>query len=105
MTDSTQHDRIEVLVRQWRTAEQSGRRIPLEELCSDCPELIPHVSQKLGLNDATLNLEVTGSVASTASQLPEQIGDFRIVQLLGQGGMGQSTSPKMCDSSDGSHSR
>jgi len=103
MTDSTQHDRIEVLVRQWRTAEQSGRRIPLEELCSDCPELIPHVSQKIGLNDPLVNHEA-GSV-TPVFMVPEQIGDFRIVQLLGQGGMGQSTSPKTSDSSDGSHSR
>jgi serine/threonine protein kinase len=106
--------RLEELLRRWKDLRQAGSRVPTpEQLCQDCPELLPAVRQRLqalqaeaGLDSATVDegtldaepakatiLAATapgpigGPTPTAAVPLPDLPG-YEILAELGRGGMG-----------------
>jgi serine/threonine protein kinase len=111
---------IEVLVSRWQDLRQAGKVSSPEELCADCPQLLPELRERLkrmaamekllaptgqetdsGVAAHEMETAAPGGVPPTedpkgfpflgppqgADELG-QLGEFRIVRLLGQGGMG-----------------
>ena len=85
--------------------EALGSRADPAELCRDCPELIPQLREavdRLRRGDATpsqmgstltaaegpMHPSAARSGAVTAALVPERIGEYRVVSVLGHGGMG-----------------
>jgi serine/threonine protein kinase len=96
--------RLGGLLHAWREAVNEGRHVTPGELCRDCPELLPELEKHIGaVQSMKAFLDDGSSVApdTTASELPckrgsplsdplpEQIGGYRVVGLLGEGGMGR----------------
>src|SRR5262245_40445694 len=96
--------RLDSLLAAWQEAKEAGRDVPAADLCRDCPELLPEVEKRLyGLRAVygLLEPESAGPETTTdvqtyppgprrgADPLPQTIGGYRVVRLLGKGGMGQ----------------
>src|SRR5689334_10104325 len=108
-------ERLAALLDSWQEAEASGQPVAPEELCRHCPALLPDLVRQIAVlrqfdalrsdvNGATdevrsVHIETsadwhrTGAAPHGATAgLPavgEEFGGYRIVALLGEGGMGR----------------
>jgi len=101
------------LVERWHTAFLGGRDIPAEELCRESPELLSELRSVLAATRSAIGraagtmlapqvpLTQAGDYTLPASQPPpmfdlmpknsvelDRVGDYKLVRVLGQGGMG-----------------
>jgi len=102
---------VDELVSRWESLRKQGQVMSAEELCAGRPELLPEVRQRLDALGDMERLLATGAPESTPShtdaeadahtsaaaaalrppQAPDELGrlgGYRILKLLGQGGMG-----------------
>lgn len=97
--------RLESLVLAWQEAREQGRDLPAAELCRDCPDLLPELERQIDAlrrMDGLLQPFLAASGDTGASErtgtyrpggagepLPEAVGGYRVIRLLGEGGMGR----------------
>jgi urea transport system substrate-binding protein len=82
--------RLSALLRRWQEARGVGAPVEPEELCRDCPELAGELRRLIG---ATVSPRMTTpDVPTRAAATPDsglgQLGGFKLVRVLGEGGMG-----------------
>lgn len=105
------HDPVSELVLRWQESRQRGLDICIEELCVGRPELLGEVQLRLNALAEMERLLATGALESTPSHTDAQedahtsamavalrppqgrdelgrLGGYRVLRLLGQGGMG-----------------
>lgn len=78
------------LLEVWYAAAEDGEPPALESLCVDCPELLDRLrsmvlGEQLAVNDAKSD-DIRSPGAKSA---PERLPGYRLLSLLGEGGMGQ----------------
>src|SRR5436309_2733978 len=102
-------DRLYQILDRWVAEADSGRLLPVAELCRDCPELIPEAERRvaalrqfhaLSRPDAHSTLEVQTKVDTAAGAPPPdhvgklllrpgtRFGRYQVLEELGRGGMG-----------------
>ncbi len=95
------NERLLELLSEWERLVEAGRPISPEEFCRDCPELFETFLLKIhtvalpdspgapDLAPRTVNWLPANSAKDPASaSVPEQIGRYRVMRVLGQGGFG-----------------
>ena len=97
-------DRLLDLVVEWEELREAGQSVKIEDLCRDCPELLPALRERLkalGALDAVLSdagttcADTAATIMDSASDrsagpeeaLPE-IPGYQVLRELGRGGMG-----------------
>lgn len=94
---------VEELVKEWQRLRQAGQFVPAEELCSDCPELLERVAQRINELDPELGEETAaGDDVGMAATIVEDHGDdgeevgalclnqnYRELRFLARGGLGE----------------
>ncbi len=92
----THETQIEHLLRLWQQLQQSGEALSAEELCRDCPDILPEVRRRLEqLQHPSVQLSATTVKdadtnrpgVDTIEEWPDLLG-YRVEGKLGQGGMG-----------------
>jgi hypothetical protein len=101
---------LELVVR-WEELRQAGQSLPAEELCQDCPELLPALRERLKALGAMNAVLAMGEAATTVGRpneshkitstadrppathhaggdIPSGIPGYEILRELGRGGMG-----------------
>jgi non-specific serine/threonine protein kinase/serine/threonine-protein kinase len=87
----TPEDLLRRLVDQW---EESGRLLSPEQICRDHPELLAAFTKAVAERlraEATRGPQMSAPLtphASGSSDHPGQIGSFRVLRMIGHGGMG-----------------
>jgi serine/threonine-protein kinase len=89
---------LDLLLR-WEERCERGEMLSPEELCRDCPELLPEVRQRIrelqavpppSTRDAVGDdARRAGPGASEGADGPDRLGPYRVLRLLGHGGMGE----------------
>lgn len=94
MTENNLDDLLDT----WQAAYDTGRDIPVGELCRECPELAPEVQRRLEVlrrgarlvgHSSESSADLTGSLHGDTAPLPPRLGVYRILGRLGGGGMGE----------------
>ena len=92
----TTSDRLPRLAAAWLQAAAAGRTPTAAELCRDCPEMIPQLEDEIRrLTAATVPPPDSGTFVQinphppSAAGFPSEIADYRLGQILGEGGMGR----------------
>ena len=95
---------IEQLVDHWEAAQGDGKPISAEDLCPECPELLPAVKLEIiarklaaafeawagvGPQQATSFLANSREVAACQHSIGDKFGRYKLDELLGAGGYGQ----------------
>lgn len=94
--------RIEQLVAQWESLMEQGHPIPVEELCADCPELLPEVRKRIeelppSDVEETMAAEI-GAMATVIEQARSDDSDpgalvmksrYRKLRFHAKGGLGE----------------
>src|SRR5262249_16652157 len=79
------------LLARWRQAQEQGWELSVEELCRDCPELLPEVRKCVEVLRYFSQAQ-TASLAVAPAQFPPaeplHVPGYEIVVELGRGGMG-----------------
>jgi WD40 repeat protein/tRNA A-37 threonylcarbamoyl transferase component Bud32 len=94
MVAMARETRLQELLRQWQQSREKGKPLAPEELCRDCPELLPELRRHLRPNEAAE--PATSSFHSSGPQSASPAGPrdyppvpgYEIVGELGRGGMG-----------------
>ena len=94
---SDTEDKLFDLLDQWSELRQQGKDIDVEELCHDCPELIPELERRIKVLRATdwLDTPISGSADESFKSkpadfnLPTHLGRYKLAELIGEGGFGQ----------------
>jgi serine/threonine protein kinase/formylglycine-generating enzyme required for sulfatase activity len=92
--------RVLDLLLRWEERCERGEPLSLEELCRDCPELLPEVRQRiqeLGEVPAPSTVYLPGDDEPRracpgppgGADDPGRLGPYRVLRLLGHGGMGE----------------
>src|SRR5262249_7452054 len=100
-------ERLQELLDVWAEAAESGTAPSPGDLCHDCPELQPELERRVGVLQRFACLQVPDKWdaeghppgraprgvwpeprAPGSGPVPEMIGGYRIIRLLGEGGMG-----------------
>jgi serine/threonine protein kinase/Flp pilus assembly protein TadD len=92
--------RVLDLLLRWEERCEHGETLSAEELCRDCPELLPEVRQRIQELQAvpppsTLDPADDGGACRACPGPPDgpdgpgRLGPYRVVRLLGEGGMGE----------------
>jgi hypothetical protein len=91
-------DRLLDLVVSWEERRDAGQSVDLEEMCRDCPELLPALRERLqalgSLNaalahDKTLiSDEAGGNEGSIPDEVLPELPGYDLLRELGRGGMG-----------------
>ena len=112
----TEHQ-LEALLDRWHEAQDHGESVTPEELCRDCAPLLPEMEQRIKIlrrfnglrtNDDAPTAEKRPALTDTLAEPPpstgitplaaqpsalpalgQEFGGYRIVAVLGQGGMGR----------------
>jgi tetratricopeptide (TPR) repeat protein len=93
------NDHLEELLRRWQQSARQSPAITLEELCHDCPQLLPLLRDKIAALNPTLSATrnapdqnaptEAGAVPAEPTQSETlQIPGFQVEGELGRGGMG-----------------
>jgi eukaryotic-like serine/threonine-protein kinase len=90
--------RLSELVLRWEELRQRGQDIYVEDLCSDCPELLEDLKQRIEVLEALDPVLATdsgaaaigpsGSSLGAAAARGSALADYEILGELGHGGMG-----------------
>jgi len=91
--------RLNELFTRWLAARREGTPIAAEELCRDCPELLPNLNEHIALfESATREPDISDFAATTpGSTVPPEIEPsrsgidvpgYQVLGELGRGGMG-----------------
>jgi len=94
---SDTEDKLFDLFDQWSELRGQGKNIEVEELCHDCPELIPELERRIKVLKATDWLDTPISDSADESfkskpadfNLPTHLGRYKLDELIGEGGFGQ----------------
>src|SRR5437660_5764330 len=86
---------IDKLLLLWQDRRQQGRAAPVEELCRDCPELLPELEKRIADLEhldgddasATVKVSATAPKRTGAGEWPHVAG-YLLEAELGRGGMG-----------------
>ena len=100
----SENDRLLDLVVLWEELQETGNPVAIEDLCRDCPDLLPALRKHLralGALDAMLVDETNAGTVTIAKNretasdnLPMRVGSqpvipgYKIIRELGRGGMG-----------------
>src|SRR4051794_14180885 len=98
----TAEPRIDSLLLRWQEQQSQDRDVPAAELCRDCPELLPELQRQIAAlkrlnnilengtaDDAGAGRQTPSLAAALPAPLPARVGVFRVLGLLGEGGMGR----------------
>ena len=92
-TDHSQSELLEELLLQWEEGFEQGRDVPVDELCRDCFDLIPLLSQRVEALKRLNWLNIDDSVGQPDTlhdeELPATLGRFLIEAKIGSGGFAQ----------------
>jgi serine/threonine protein kinase len=98
--------RVSDLLLRWEALRQRGQAVSAEEMCADCPELLPELRRLQAVremeamvadSDADTPVPADNELGPAVSEglAPPQesgeigrLGPYRVLQVLGQGGMG-----------------
>jgi hypothetical protein len=92
----TDDDRLLDLVVSWEERRDAGDSVDLDELCRDCPELLPALRERLqalgSLNAALFDDKTLISDEATGAAIPDEVlpelPGYELLRELGRGGMG-----------------
>ncbi len=97
-TNSPRHDRITALFLQACGLPPSNREDFLRQQCADDPalmqeimEMISYDSQQIIVDEPLVRIhaaDIPSATAESSVRLPEHIGQYEVLDVLGQGGMG-----------------
>lgn len=94
----TEDSRLEELLDRWDALRRQGRRVSVEEVCRDCPELLGEMKRRIRALEATHWLtdsdlpsqrQDQSPQAESSASVPETLGRYRLDRLAGMGGSGQ----------------
>ena len=97
--DSARNDQIANLIEDLLRLRKAGEQVDSDALCRAHPELMPELEKRLQAIDlidrAEIEAQERESITGTASRhkelrttVPKNIGFYRILEVLGEGGMG-----------------
>jgi serine/threonine protein kinase len=77
--------RVEELVSEWKRLHDAGQFVPAEELCSECPELLEEVAQRIDEIDPQLGEETAAGdeIGMAATMVEANRGDSDEIGSLG----------------------
>jgi serine/threonine protein kinase len=77
--------RVEELVAEWKRLNDAGQFVPAEELCSECPELLEEVAQRIDVLDPQLGEETAAGdeIGMAATMVETGRGDSDEIGALG----------------------
>ncbi|MEM6673499.1 MAG: protein kinase [Planctomycetota bacterium] len=84
---ASDRDTLEILVTEFLSAHEDGERDALDRLCRENPALADELRAQVELLART-GLLGDGEEDAAQPGVPEQLGDFRLFEQLGMGGMG-----------------
>lgn len=88
--DSDFYDRLQAVLEAWFAGSETGAAPPLETLCGGDRELMERAARILqSEGEASGVLGALRHAESAADLAVQEIGGYRLVRLLGQGGMGR----------------
>lgn len=88
MNEKRPSETVEKLLDQWEESSTSDSPLTVEELCIDCPELIPDLREKIELLRSVKRFVEPDPRPETLAHPPKKIGNYHVVRELGRGGMG-----------------
>ena len=87
---SSTESKIFDLIEKWEAGRNNGHTPTPEELCADCPELVPELARRIQALRATAWME-RPVIDATVDFVPSSrtVGRYALVSLIGQGGFGE----------------
>lgn len=87
--DMTTDDRLWDILAAWESAYRQGNDQPAEQLCLDCPELLPEVRANIhALKNMDRFLRRTEEEPGKVTEPPFSLGEYTVLEKIGSGGMG-----------------
>ena len=86
--DQDQEQRLMDIVDEYTQRAQDGERPSVDQYCDQHPDLADELRELLGVLDVMEDLGPVVRNSTVDTDLPDQIGDYRVVGEIGRGGMG-----------------